>query len=208
MVIPRCVRSHEILEQTHPLLVPQACQEKSGMTQRVRDGSMTLDDYDAQSLEVARQVGPGLFVVRIDHLTYDDNASNPLLDDLVIDFDDEPGVSGPDGDSDQSNSCECFTYAMVNVRSCEIPRSVLRYCELANEKTEQLYKVSTPCIDDHNLKKEDLETVGKLSEVCSQIVLKCSYLARIGRPDIQWSSNKLPRAVSNGREHVTIAWLV
>ena len=42
------------------------------MTIRVRDGSITLDDYDAQSLEVARQVGSGLFRIRIDHLIRDD----------------------------------------------------------------------------------------------------------------------------------------
>ena len=31
---------------------------------------------------------------------------------------------------------------------------------------------------------------------CSQIVLKCPYLARIGRPDILWSVNKLARTVT------------
>ena len=34
-----------------------------------------------------------------------------------------------------------------------------------------------------------------MSNVCSQIVLKCLYLARIGRLDILWSVNKLVRAV-------------
>ena len=53
MVTPRCVHSHEILEKTHPLLVSEACQAKLGMTKRVRDGSITVDDDDAQSLEVA-----------------------------------------------------------------------------------------------------------------------------------------------------------
>ena len=52
-----CVHSHEIPEKTHPLLLPHACQAKLGMTKRVRDGSITLDDHDAQSLEVARQSG-------------------------------------------------------------------------------------------------------------------------------------------------------
>ena len=28
-------------------------------------------------------------------------------------------------------------------------KSVERYCELANKKTEQLFKVSSPCSDDH-----------------------------------------------------------
>ena len=71
-----------------------------------------------------------------------------------------------------------------------------RYCELANKKTEQLYTVSTLCLDDHNFKKEELETVGELSDVCSQIVLKFLYLARIGRLGILWSVNKLARAVT------------
>ena len=63
---------------------------------------------------------------------------------------------------------------------------VERYCELA-KKVEQLSKISHPCLDDHQFKKEKLESVGDLSEVCSQIVLKCLYWARIGRPDILWS---------------------
>ena len=32
-------------------------------------------------------------------------------------------------------------------------KCVGRYCELANKKTEQLYKVSHPCLDDHQIKK-------------------------------------------------------
>ena len=36
----------------------------------------------------------------------------------------------------------------------------------------------------------------ELSHVCSQIVLKCLYLARIGRPDILWSVNKLARSIT------------
>ena len=33
-------------------------------------------------------------------------------------------------------------------------KCVERYCELANKTTQQLYKVSTPCIDDHHFKEE------------------------------------------------------
>ena len=71
-----------------------------------------------------------------------------------------------------------------------------RYCELANRTTQHLYKVSTPCIDDHHVKEEELKSVGELSQVCSQTVLKCLYLARIGRPDILWSVNKLARSIT------------
>ena len=45
-------------------------------------------------------------------------------------------------------------------------------------------------------KEEEMKSVGKLSQVCSQIVLKCLYLARIGRPDILWSVNKLARSIT------------
>ena len=40
-------------------------------------------------------------------------------------------------------------------------------------RRQQLYKVSTPCIDDHHFKEEEMKSVGELSHVCSQIVLKC-----------------------------------
>ena len=51
-------------------------------------------------------------------------------------------------------------------------------------------------LNDHHFKKEELESVGDLSKVCSQIVLKCLYLARIGRTDILWAVNKLARSVT------------
>ena len=47
----------------------------------------------------------------------------------------------------------------------------------------QFYKVSSPCLDDHQFKQEELHSVGQLSP-------------RIGRPDILWSVNKLARAVT------------
>ena len=78
-----------------------------------------------------------------------------------------------------------------NARTC-----VERYCELANKNVDHLYKVSSPCLDDHHFKKEDFQSVGDLSNVSSQIVLKCLYLTRIGRPDILWSVNKLARTVT------------
>ena len=39
--------------------------------------------------------------------------------------------------------------------------------------------------------------MGDLSDACSQIVVKCLSLARIGWPDILWSVNKLARAITN-----------
>ena len=46
-------------------------------------------------------------------------------------------------------------------------KCVERYCELANKTTQQLYKVSTPCIDDHHFKEEE-----KLLENCQMYSLK------------------------------------
>ena len=46
---------------------------------------------------------------------------------------------------------------------------VERFCELANKTTQQLYKLSSPCLDDHHFKEEELKSVGELSKVCSQI---------------------------------------
>ena len=75
-------------------------------------------------------------------------------------------------------------------------KCVERYCELANKTIQQLYKVSTPCIDDHHFKEEETKFVGELSSICSQIVLKCLYMARIGRTDILLSVNKLARSIT------------
>ena len=71
----------------------------------------------------------------------------------------------------------CSQNMCISSWSCDMEghakKCVERYYELANRTTQQLYKVSTPCIDDHHFKEEELKSVGKLSKVCSQIVLKC-----------------------------------
>ena len=41
-----------------------------------------------------------------------------------------------------------------------------------------------------------MKFVGEMSKVCSQIVLNCFFLARIGRPHILWSVNKLARSIT------------
>ena len=73
-------------------------------------------------------------------------------------------------------------------------KNALRYVVSWRMKDRAVVQSLNPCLDDHHFKKEELETVGELSDVCSQKVLKCLYLARIGRPDILWSANKLARA--------------
>ena len=45
-------------------------------------------------------------------------------------------------------------------------KCVERYCELANKTTQQLHKVATSSMDDHQFKEEENESVGELSTVC------------------------------------------
>ena len=49
-------------------------------------------------------------------------------------------------------------------------KCVERYCELANKTMKQLYKVATPCIDEHQFREEDLD----LLEYCQKYALKLS----------------------------------
>ena len=49
-----------------------------------------------------------------------------------------------------------------------VPKCVERYRELANKKTEQLYKVSCLCLKYHHFKKEELNQLDNLQKVCSQ----------------------------------------
>ena len=83
-------------------------------------------------------------------------------------------------------------------RVCKTSRTdvcvVLRYGRAC--PTEQFYKVSSLFLDDHHFMKEELESVEELSELWSQIVFKCLFLTRIGRPDIPWSVNQLARSVT------------
>ena len=84
-------------------------------------------------------------------------------------------------------------------------KSALKKWKLANKKTEQLYKVSAPCLDDQQFKEEELETVGELSKTC---LLKLFYLPRTGRQTILWYVNKNCHEQSqNGQEPVTNAWV-
>ena len=68
-------------------------------------------------------------------------------------------------------------------------KCVGRHCEL--EK-----KVAQTNLTTINSKKEELEMVGELSKVWSQVVLMCENLARIGKTDVLSSVNKLTRSLT------------
>ena len=91
--------------------------------------------------------------------------------------------------------CDFFVI-LWHGRSCqEMCGTILWVDEQNISTTQQLYKESTPCLDDHTSKKE-LKSVEKLSKVCSQVVLKCLYLARIGWSDILCSVNNCARSIT------------
>ena len=76
-------------------------------------------------------------------------------------------------------------------------KCVDRYCELANKTTQQqLYKVSTPCIDDHHF-EEEMKSVG---EIVTWYALKLFWNAytwqELDDPIFLWSVNKLARSIT------------
>ena len=84
LILPGWVPTHKILEKSHLLLLCQACQAKLGMVKRVRDGSISLGDDGGQKLDVFRLARTGLFMIRIDHTTFQDFSTNPVLNDLIL----------------------------------------------------------------------------------------------------------------------------
>ena len=78
-----------------------------------------------------------------------------------------------------SEKLACTGKPGADIFSCrEMCGAILRAGE---QNSQQLYNVTTPCLGDHLFKEEEeLGSVGELSKVCSQIVFKCTYLARIG----------------------------
>ena len=77
-----------------------------------------------------------------------------------------------------------------------VDQCVDKYLELAELRIDQLHPVSTPCMDAHYFDETDLQTKGTLAKVCSRIVLKILYTARMGRPDCLWTVNSLAREVT------------
>ena len=75
-------------------------------------------------------------------------------------FPETKATEKPDAETISSSSCDMEGHAK---------KFVERYCELANKTTQQLHKVATPCIDDHQFKEEEHGSVGDLSNVCAQI---------------------------------------
>ena len=56
---------------------------------------------------------------------------------------------------------EYFLYGFYDMKG-DAKMGVDRYCELANKTTQPLYKVSTPCHDDHQFKRRSIEIRGRI----------------------------------------------
>ena len=58
-------------------------------------------------------------------------------------------------------------------------KCVERYCELANKTTQQLYKVSTACLDDNHFKEEERKISGRIVKSvlsnCSEMLIHGTY---------------------------------
>ena len=82
-----------------------------------------------------------------------------------------------------------------------------RYCELATKKLEQLYKVSSLCLDDHQFKQEELESVGELSK---SFLTHCFEMLVLSTNWTTWhpvgQSTSLRDQSQNGLRLVTDAW--
>ena len=77
-----------------------------------------------------------------------------------------------------------------------VKKCVERYCELQTRRLNNSLKYPLHASMTIISNRKNWNLLEKLSHVSSQIVLKCLHLARIGRPDILWSVNKLARSVT------------
>ena len=66
--LPGLIESHQVRDGKHLMLPSQAAQAKLGFVKNVRRGTIMLEDYEGQEIEVCRQVNTGLYIIRIDHL--------------------------------------------------------------------------------------------------------------------------------------------
>ena len=101
LTLPGGLESHEMEEGNHVLLLSQAVQANLGFLKSVRNGTIVMEDYDGQHLEVARQVRTGLFMIRIDHLLIEDfsRLKKPKLRSLML----EAGLLSDDTSEDDEN---------------------------------------------------------------------------------------------------------
>ena len=85
-------------------------------------------------------------------------------------------------------------------------KCVERYCAPVNNRIDNYSQSPLPILMTDNFLKEELVTVGELSDVWSQIVPKCLYVGGIGIPDIWWSVHYLQERSRSGANLVRKYW--
>ena len=74
---------------------------------------------------------------------------------------------------------------------------VQRYCGFGKKTVDQLHKVSTSCLDDHQIKPEDMESLGELKRNMFSILFEMLISCSIWTPDLLWTVTDLARSVTN-----------
>ena len=72
----------------------------------------------------------------------------------------------------ETNTISSWSYDMEG----HAKKLVERYCELANETTEQLFQVATPCLDDRPFTEEENGSVGEYYALFAQKLFWNDYL--------------------------------
>ena len=85
---------------------------------------------------------------------------------------------------------------------------VERCCELAHTTVDQLHQVSTPCLDDHQVKPKNLKIVGELSATCSLIVLKACIWQESEDQIYFGQRNGTERAIQSHSFHIQLQTVV
>ena len=98
----------------------------------------------------------------------------------------------------------------VSAWSCDMEgharKCVERFCELSNKKTEQLHKVSSPCLDGHQIKKEALKNTVNCHKFAHMLSLNaCTWQELVDKTFCGQSIN-WPDLSRNGHNLVTDDW--
>ena len=67
---------------------------------------------------------------------------------------------------------------------------------MTGQTEKVLRRVSTPCLDESQLRSEDFQEKGHLHLDAAKVVMKVLYMALVARPDVLWPVNCLAREVT------------
>ena len=82
-------------------------------------------------------------------------------------------------------------------------KCVERCCQLANKKVEQLYKVPSPCLDNHRFKKEEHEICWR---IVRSVLTNCLEILVLGTNWTTWHSLVSQQACESSHEMDSCMW--